>query len=214
MTIDDIISDVLVVIDDGNSEGDYMTELNATMTTFVKMALDMLAGEDGVTVTAKTSTTNSATYTKRPDGLYYTTVSLPSDYSKMVSVKMDDWVRPVTRLLPIESQQQYAQWSSAAGVGNGPKNPIAFLSDDSSAFIELHASNESSGKVTLKYLPSSLLSNKTILLDDKYRGAIVYMTAALYHESIQEAEQSQNEMNIAREYIKSEATQQKGVNNE
>jgi hypothetical protein len=69
--------------------------------------------------------------------------------------------------------------------------------------------------VTLKYLPSSLLSNKTILLDDKYRGAIVYMTAALYHESIQETEQSQNEMNIAREYIKSEATQQqKGVNNE
>lgn len=77
-------------------------------------------------------------------------VSLPSDYLRLISFQMSDWSRAVASSISPSSPYYARQWSAYVGVRGNASRPVVSLSGDTLEFFSCTSSSE---VATLRYIP-------------------------------------------------------------
>lgn len=197
--VSDIIKLVRSIINEAATPGDSFTEESDEMLLdFIRTSLRKLSEEESVLAeVSEVSEEELSTFSQRPDGNFYAEIRLPDDYLRFVSVKLDGWQRSVSILHPDNVSLYSAQYSSAPGIGNGPASPVAFMTSDTERAIIAHSVQSAAG-YTLRYVPyPSISEDGTVNMAGRYLHPIAYMTASLYHLSINAPDSAQQEMEMA-----------------
>lgn len=199
MNVIDLIHQVRTVINEATVVQDVFTvEVDDSIRQFLKTAMVQLASMPLYRGTLATlSGTDSVTWQKRPDGLYYATIKCGEDFLRPVSLTVTGWVRPVHEFLAVTDNSFLAQYSSAPGIGNGPKSPVAFIAKDPDTRIIAHASTIP-GAVSFRYVPVPMIADDdTLEVPDIYRDTLAYMAAGLYLQSINEYDAAKSSFDTA-----------------
>lgn len=199
MNVTDLILQIRTAINEAAVEQDMFTvEVDNSIQQFLQTAMIQLASMPLYRGTPVTLTgTDAITWQKRPDGLYYATIKCSKDFLRPISVNVPGWVRPVREFLAVTDSIFLAQYSSAPGIGNGPKSPVAFIAKDPDTRIIAHASTIP-GEVSLRYVPVPTIENdETLEVPDIYRDALVYMASGLYLQSINEYDAAKSSFDTA-----------------
>lgn len=115
-------------------------------------------------------------------GAYVGTLSLPSDFLRLLSVKVEEWRRP-GRIIT-ENDDEYALQGSKYGVRGNPERPIAaIVHSEGGRYVELYTSNKDDVGVDFTYVVEPSIKSKDskeiIELPKGLKDAIVYMAAYL-----------------------------------
>lgn len=117
---------------------------------------------------------------------------LPTDFMRIVSFQMSDWVRPA-RIISEKDSVYLQQSSDFAGIMGNVHRPIAAVVQGVDGLhLEIYSckSSDATQKKGL-YLALPIVSNTgKITLCSKLHDAIVYYAAAIVEESLSNAEQS------------------------
>lgn len=203
MTTADLIPLVRTVINQMATAGDtFSDEVDAALTQFLQSAMVQIASMPFYRGTPSVmSASDAVTWQQRPDGLYYATIKCGDDFLRPLNVTLGDWVRPAHIFFPVTHSRFLAQYSSAPGVGNGPKSPVAFIASDPDKRIIAHAS-KASGTYSLRYIPvPKIAEDGTLGVPDVYRDALAYTAAGLYLQSVNEYDAAKAAFDTAGSYI-------------
>lgn len=203
MNVTDLIPFIRTIINEAATEKDsFSEEVDEALLKFLNAAMSQIASMSSyVGPSVIMSDESAVTWEKRPDGLFMATIKCTSDFLRAVSVRLEDWVRPVFRFLPVDTSLFLAQYSSAAGIGNGPKDPVAFIVKDPDARIITHASRVE-GSYVLRYIPvPKIKEDGTLDFPGIYRNALAYVTAGLYQQSVNEYDAAKASFDTAASYI-------------
>lgn len=216
---DVVLEEVRHILNEYPAGGDdYELETAAALGAFLDAALRLLVNElNPAYVGAPTALSDVAKvrYQQRPDGLYYGVIGLPQDYLRFVSLKLAPWPAPVRVLNGVGGPLHQSQFSEAAGVGNGERMPLAFITTDQVRAIEAHAVrsidtglDEETGEevVTgpayeLRYVAAPSVSEGAIALNEKALDALAYMTAGLYLQSRDDVNGADRCIATAKSYV-------------
>lgn len=188
MNVTDLIPFVRTIINEASTEKDaFSEEVDAALRDFLRVAMRQIASMPAyMGKPVSMSESSAVSWEQRPDGMYVATIKCGNDFLRPVSVQLADWVRPVFRFMPAETGLFLSQYSSALGIGNGPKSPVAFLVKDPDTRIIAHSSQEQ-GTYTLRYIPIPEIGPDGALdIPDVYRDVLAFTTAGLYQQSINE----------------------------
>lgn len=185
---------------------DFTIETDAALTEFILAAMKQIALMPGYQTTpVLLSSEENITFSQRPDGLYYAVIKAPADFLAPSSIHLEGWVSPVYTFIPVTDSLYQAQYSSAKGIGNGPRLPIAFLASEQDTIVVAHAVNEP-GKCDFRYIAEpSVKEDGTIqhFQTDKYRECLAYTAAALYLQSVNEYDAAKVAFDTASTYLQS-----------
>jgi hypothetical protein len=117
-------------------------------------------------------------------------ITLPNDYERFVSLKMDDWTRPVTELIGIDSDDYKMQFNLATR--GTPWKPVAVLVAENT--IEYYTSESITHKIKeLKYVPTTLAEDMPENLIDGMTWFIASRILAILGHQTQEADKNAKE---------------------
>lgn len=153
-------------------EGDmYEQESDEGLREFLASAMQLLPDDD--LPTAEMNAGKSIEYRQRPDGMYYGVLTLPEDYLRFVSLKLDPWPLPMYIVTPVGGSLWQAQFAEAAGVGNGECMPAVFMGVDSGHTIEAHAVKASRIKEVEKEVTDEETGEKTTVTELEVPGYVL-----------------------------------------
>lgn len=189
MKTEEIISKVRVVVNEfvGSRSDSFSIETDYILEEFVINAMSQLASMPGFDGQASVMEDDShISYATRPDGNIYATIKPADDTLQIVSVWLEGWNYPVQEFLPATGSRFLAQYSFAPGIGSGENQPSVFLGQGGEIIAH---SVKKEGKYNVKYISKpNPDENGNISFPVKYNEALVYMTAGLYLQSINEHE--------------------------
>lgn len=114
-------------------------------------------------------------------------VTLPQDYMRFVSFKMSDWLYPVTKLLPTDSNLYAQQFSEWGGLRGTPSKPIAAIANISGNMVlQFFSCKSNTATNVLSYIPYVKADNNTTKYDIEetiYRAVVLKaaeLTASSY----------------------------------
>lgn len=155
---------------------------------------------DGTSCVKNGTSQVSLTMSQQGDG-YVGRFKLPSDFLRLVSVRMDGWKRPA-RVITEDDTEYYEQLSQYAGIRGNPHKPIAaIVQGPDGLYMELYSStSKSDGIRWFRYIsdPVSASTDDTELgIPEKLVASVVYMSASLSCEILGDAEHSSSLRNTS-----------------
>lgn len=207
---DSLLSLVRNAVNEMSTNGDdFSTMVDDALVSFVSMAAPILAQEvlpvyQQTVSVSHTAADNDNFYT-RPDGRTVARVPVPENFCRFISFFAEGWSSPVGILRSQASPLYASQLSSSPGVGSGSASPSVFLVEKFedgilSSFIEGH-SLPSTSAFTLSYTPVPQVNETQVDLDARLSGALVYYTASLYLQSINDVNGSKAAFDMAQNLI-------------
>lgn len=207
---DNLLSLVRNAVNEMSTTGDdFSTMVDDALVSFVSMAAPILAQEvlpvyQQTVSVSHTAADNDNFYT-RPDGRTVARVPVPENFCRFISFFAEGWSSPVGILRSQASPLYASQLSSSPGVGSGSASPSVFLVEKFedgilSSFIEGH-SLPSTSAFTLSYTPVPQVNETQVDLDARLSGALVYYTASLYLQSINDVNGSKAAFDMAQNLI-------------
>lgn len=209
--IDDLVKQVRIVLDQ-NMDGKALSMLGDTDTltldeiirsTMVDAAtaieeaapLEMLEGSNNAVVK---DADYSILWGKQREGSAIKSgeVSLPSDFLRLVSFKMNDWSYAVSTPTSRETPAYELLQNRYSGIGATPRNPAVAL-DIPNGVLEFYCSAETAKVATFKYIPKPVVKDGEITICPKLKRAIVYANAAMSAAVFSSVEQMQVMMSLA-----------------
>jgi hypothetical protein len=213
MTLTDFISKVRLVLDMDNSTAlisagdtdaaylDAIIEGNAVPAA--KEIVSVAPARMLVPGTGATSLTATLTLS---NGVYVGSGSLPSDFYRLLAVKMKSWERPA-RIIYDDDAEYALQKSRWPGLRGNAEDPVAVLVKDGSDCgykLETYASRESTDTLEYcRYCPVPAItsvtasSTKTLAVPSKLTESIVYACASLTAETFGNASLAERYMSHA-----------------
>lgn len=207
---DNLLSLVRNAVNEMSTTGDdFSAMVDDALVSFVSMAAPILAQEvlpvyQQTVSVSHTAADNDNFYT-RPDGRTVARVPVPENFCRFISFFAEGWSSPVGILRSQASPLYASQLSSSPGVGSGSASPSVFLVEKFedgilSSFIEGH-SLPSTSAFTLSYTPVPQVNETQVDLDARLSGALVYYTASLYLQSINDVNGSKAAFDMAQNLI-------------
>jgi hypothetical protein len=204
ISLEEIASRVRVIINEMDTADDtFSEETDSSISEFVRMAVPLLAGNPLYRgPISRLNDTGSVLWIQRPDEYWYALINLPTDYQRLISVQLSEWVRPVFNLLPTNHDLYYAQFYSVPGLGAGPHSPLAFLVDSTTNKAVLaHSATKSGGTFTLEYIATPSISGDQINMDATYAYPLSYLASGLFLQSAGETEAAKEAFSTAMAYL-------------
>ena len=98
-----------------------------------------------------------------PQGnLFKVSLKMPSDFLRLIKVKMSDWSRPVIEAVGDENPLYPVLQSECSGITGNPKSPVAAIvtGDDNQQILELYCCDTENATISsLRYLPMPRFEN-------------------------------------------------------
>lgn len=110
--------------------------------------------------------------------IYIVSISLPSDYLRLVSIKMSDWVHDVKVETDSNSLDYELLFNEFSGVVGTPNNPRITVSNENKK-VYLYCSEQGSTLEHFYYLPKIQESGENMNISTLLKRAIVYYAASL-----------------------------------
>lgn len=132
---------------------------------------------DGIALTTSATATQSGK----------TTISLPSDFMRLVIFKMSGWTRPITVPISDTSPMYAMQHSKYTGIKGGPEKPVAAITSVAgNKVLEAFSSTMGDEVEKLVYLPIPAIveaspagPNDTISICNQLLTPVIYQCAGL-----------------------------------
>ena len=128
-------------------------------------------------------------------------VSLPDDFMRFISFKMDDWARGVFTCMSTDDVEYEKQSLPFKGVRGTPLSPKCFISiRPEGRIMEFYSSKNNSAKVSFaNYLPYPKIENNSVRICEKCYDGVVYTIAGLVMATVGDVDKS----NVFNELAKS-----------
>lgn len=112
------------------------------------------------------------------NGAYVGTVYLPTDFMRLLTVKVEGWKRPAKIIT--ENDVEYALQGCRWGVRGNAERPIAaIVHQEGGRYLELYTSPKDDVGVDFTYVAEPCIEDGEISLPSNLKDAIVYMAAYL-----------------------------------
>jgi hypothetical protein len=201
-----LVAKVRFVINEVDTTDDtFSEETDSSIQEFIRQALPLLAVNPlyrGPVSTLQDSA-SSVSFHERPDGAFYALIDLPSDFLRLVSLKLSEWVRPVFELLPASHPSFAAQHYAVPGIGAGPRSPVAYITDSaySRAIMAHSVSSAQSQECELRYVASPATTDESIDVSPFYAYPLVYLAAGLFLQAASESAAAKAAFATAQAYM-------------
>lgn len=186
-SVDDIIKDVLVAIDENRVAEDVLADSpdvdTLEMSDIIKAKI--ADGINNVYLIAPVEKLGESLSVKTSQGVTVTSgvgsMTLPSNMLRLIAVKVASWKRPATMVTPIGSPQYLQQFSEFAGVKGHASKPVVTPSANTQSALDLYTCKTTDTTATLSYVaqvsaPSTTVTSYTIPAG-LYRACIYKISA-------------------------------------
>lgn len=132
-------------------------------------------------------------------------IHLPSDYLRLVSFQMSDWVRSVSSVITEEHPLYSRQSSRYPGIRGNPQNPIvALVTYPVGLCLEFYSctGGEHVYIKRARYIPIPKIEDGHIDICEKLRPSTTYNAASLVAQSIGHADLAATLLNFSNELLK------------
>lgn len=197
---EDLIKDVRVVLDENRMDAETASEVDdITLTLDALIASKLLDASKTVILDAPLDMLGkglpfgkSISWYGKPgqSGGY---ILLPKDFLRLVIFQMSDWSYPLTDLISPTSELYALQGSRYPGIRGCPQRPVAALTNTAVGMTLEFWSCEEGENAAIKqaqYIPEPRFVEDSIHLPHKLKSAVVYYTAYLCAQTLEEADEA------------------------
>ena len=167
--------------------------LMAAPDTFFDSGIDMAPGDLDVTMK------------DTQDGHFsYASIKLPSNFIRLLALKMNDWDFAVSSASPRGSATYAVQHSRVGHIHGNPQNPVAVITPDGK-HVEAFSSNSMAALDTFVYVgmpdEETINGKKCIEISDNMYESFIYYSASLVCATLSDFDKSKALRDIAMQHL-------------
>lgn len=121
---------------------------------------------------------------------YYISITLPDDYLRFFSIRLDKWRRPVTEL----SNSNFEQSFAFSNINGTPFKPKVYLKDGRLMCFSVQESTVQDSEVQLRYIKIPAVNDSGINVPARLKNAYEYFLASEVLKVLGETERSKSLM--------------------
>lgn len=197
--IEDLISSVRYIIDEqqdvAGTSDTFDGDLDNTVKSLAARVLQMLMQSCPVSYFSEqdTGVPTSLDFSVLKIGdteRYYISITLPDDYLRFFSMRLDKWRRPVTEL----SNSNFEQSFAFSNINGTPFKPKVYLKDGRLMCFSVQESTVQDSEVQLRYIKIPAVNDSGINVPARLKNAYEYFLASEVLKVLGETERSKSLM--------------------